>query len=66
MRPTPSALAAALLHRQLLSNSSDCDRQAAESEPREIVTPSVRRNPDGPRLSDDTVTHPHRPRGHGA
>ena len=60
-----SALAASILHRNLLN--SGCEPPALEEDaPRPEQGSEVRMNSDAPRLTSETATHPHRPRGHGA
>jgi hypothetical protein len=66
MRRNLSALAASILHRNLLNSGCQSPpptgEEAAEQEP----DVQVRRNSDAPRLTDNTTTQPHRPRGNGA
>jgi hypothetical protein len=61
-----SALAASILHRNLLNSGCEPPSPSGEEAADEERDGQVRRNADAPRLTDNTITHPHRPRGHGA
>lgn len=66
MRRNLSALAASILHRNLLNSGCEPPPPAGEEAVDEQQDSEVRRNSGVPRLTDDTTSQPHRPRGHGA
>ena len=66
MRRNLSALAASILHRNLLNSGCESPPRSGEEAADEERDGEVRRNSDAPRLTDNTTSLPHRPRGHGA
>jgi hypothetical protein len=67
MRRNLSTLAASILNRTLLQSSDQLQAATGDQGPDRAPDDVVRMNPASPRLTDNnTITHPHRPRGHGA
>jgi hypothetical protein len=66
MRRNLSALAASILHRNLLNSGCELPAPTGEEAADQEQDGQVRRKADAPRLMDDNTTQPHRPRGHGA
>jgi hypothetical protein len=67
MRRNLSALAASILHRNLLNSGCELPAPTGEEAADQEQDGQVRRKADAPRLMDDnTTTQSHRPRGHGA
>lgn len=66
MRRNLSALAASILNRRLLNSGGEPRPPCGEEAAVHGRDGLVRRNPDAPRLTDNTTAHPHRRRGHGA
>jgi hypothetical protein len=66
MRRNLSALAASILHRNLLNSGCESSAPSGEEAADQERDDEVRRNSDAPRRTDDTTTQPDRPRGHGA
>lgn len=61
-----SALVASILHRNLLDSGCELPAPSGEEAADQERDDQVRRNADAPRLTNNTPTQPHRPRGHGA
>jgi hypothetical protein len=66
MRRNLSALAASILHRNLLDSGCEPPTPAGDEVMDHEGHEAVRTNVDSSRLTDNTTTQPHRPRGHGA
>lgn len=66
MRRNLSALAATILNGSLLGSGCEPPQPSGDEAVAGEPGGPVRKNPEPPRLTDDTHTQPYRPRGHGA